>query len=88
MALPLKGRVYSDIEISIKSKFNGSKMVKSSHFINDLFSNTYDTLPDHLRYQNKYNGTIDEKEAILKWLENTHKDGSLYDMFFKTFQFP
>ena len=69
---PEKGRVLSDIEISVKSKFNGSKKKKNSHFINDLFNNTYDTLPDHLQYKNKYNGTIDEKEAILKWLENTH----------------
>jgi len=30
---PEKGRVLSDIELSVKSLFNGSKKVKSSHFI-------------------------------------------------------
>ena len=52
--LPLKGRKYSNIELSVKSKFNGSQKVKSSHFINDLFANTYNNVPEHLQYQNKY----------------------------------
>ena len=86
--LPLKGRKYSNIELSVKSKFNGSQKVKSSHFINDLFANTHNTLPEHLQYQNKYSGTYEEKKAILNWLSYCHKDGLLYDMFFKTFQFP
>jgi len=51
---PEKGRVLSDLELSVKSKFNGSKKVKTSHFINDLFANTYNMLPEHLQYQNKY----------------------------------
>ena len=58
----------SDLELSVKSKFNGSKKVKTSHFINDLFNNTYNMLPEDLRYKNKYCGTQEEKKAILDWL--------------------